>query len=185
MVQKLPSLQSERIVSQWIPCVLCWWGQLVFFQGLSLLTKTHRDESENQSIRQCLSQDNAPIKPRLQQQPPPLHVNTRAFDCRSFQKVGNLNLVWVGWTIYPESTILAPGDGNLNEPVFKSSNAQGVFGEEGGMKLFELIDAWPTRKRFELKPALNLSQQVDTYIWWHHALNFILWITLIQFLILD
>ena len=62
------------------------------------------------------------------------------------------------------NTILAPGDGNLNEPVFKSSNAQGVFGEEGGMKLFELIDAWPTRKRFELKHALNLSQQVDTYI---------------------
>ena len=46
--------------------------------------------------------DNAPIKPRLQQQPLPPHVNTRAFDCRSFQKVGNLNLVWVRWAIYPD-----------------------------------------------------------------------------------
>ena len=47
--------------------------------------------------------DNAPIKPRLQQQlPPPPHVNTRAFDCRSFQKVKTLNLVWVGWAIYPD-----------------------------------------------------------------------------------
>ena len=93
MVQKLPSLQSERIVSQWLPCVLCWWGQLVFFQGLSLLTKTHRDESENQSIRQCLSQDNAPIKPRLQQQPPPPSMST----------LGHLTVVlskrWGTWTL--------------------------------------------------------------------------------------
>ena len=93
MVQKLPSLQSERIVSQWIPCVLCWWGQLVFFQGLSLLTKTYRDESENQSIRQCLSQDNAPIKPRLQQQPPPPSTST----------LGHLTVVlskrWGTWTL--------------------------------------------------------------------------------------
>ena len=36
--------------------------------------------------------------------PPPLlpHVNTRAFDCHSFQRVGNLNLAWVGWAIYPD-----------------------------------------------------------------------------------
>ena len=104
MVQKLPSLQSERIVSQWLPCVLCWWGQLVFFQGLSLLTKTHRDESENQSIRQCLSQDNAPIKPRLQQQPPPPPC----------QHSG----IWLSF--FPKGGELEPclgGVGNLSGPV--------------------------------------------------------------------
>ena len=37
------------------------------------------------------------------------------------------------------STILAPEDGNLNEPVFKSSNARGVLG--GDVEAFELIDA--------------------------------------------
>ena len=94
MVQKLPSLQSEWIVSQWLPWVSCWWGQLVFFQGLLLLIKTHRDESENQSIGQCSSrikcQSNRDFKI------PP--GNARAFDCRSFQRVGNLNLAWVGWS---------------------------------------------------------------------------------------
>ena len=55
------------------------------------------------------------------------------------------------------STILAPEDGNLNEPVFKSSNAQGVSGG-GDVEAFELIDALATRKQFELKLALNLSQ---------------------------
>ena len=53
---------------------------------------------------------------------------------------------------------MAPEDGNLNEPVFKSSNAQGVSGGGGDVEAFELIDALPTRKQFELKLALNLSQ---------------------------
>ena len=54
------------------------------------------------------------------------------------------------------NTILAPRNGNLNEPVLKSLNARGVFGG-GDVEALELIDAWPTRKQFELKPALNLS----------------------------
>ena len=104
MVQKLPSLQSERIVSQWLPCVLCWWGQLVFFQGLSLLTKTHRDESENQSIRKCLFQDNASIKSRLQQPPSPPPRQHSGIWLSFFQKGGELE-PFLG------------GVGNLSEPA--------------------------------------------------------------------
>ena len=80
VVRRLPSLQSERIVPQWLPCVLRWWGQLAFFQGPSLLTKTHRDESENQSIGQ--------YSPRIKRQSnrdlkiPP--GNAWAFEFRSF-----------------------------------------------------------------------------------------------------
>ena len=65
VVQKLQSIQTERIVPQWLPFVLCWWSQLAFFQRPSLLAKTHQDESENHSMRQCLSQNKAPIKLRL------------------------------------------------------------------------------------------------------------------------
>ena len=217
MVRKLPSLQSERIVSQWLPCVLCWWGQLVFFQGLSLLTKTHRDESENQSIGQCSSrikcQSNRDFKI------PP--GNARAFDCRSFQRVGNLNLAWVGWSspsgwihvfylliwsCLKVNSSLSHEDGSegkvykrvisadlvsckkIGHQIWHLSRVFERMPEEfkggGDVEAFELIDTWPTRKRFELKPVLNLSQQADTYIWWHHALIWISLVASMQFLLM-
>ena len=33
------------------------------------------------------------------------------------------------------------------------------------------VQEWTKRKQFELKPPLNLPQQVNTYLWWHPALN--------------
>ena len=45
------------------------------------------------------------------------------------------------------NTILAPGDGNLKKPVFKSSNARSVWGGGGGdVEAFELIDALTDKK---------------------------------------
>ena len=59
------------------------------------------------------------------------------------------------WKWEPKHKTMSPRNGNLNEPVLKSSNAGGVFGG-GDVEAFELTDAWPTRKQFELKSALNL-----------------------------
>ena len=105
VVQKLPSIQTERIVPQWLPLVLCWWSQLAFFQRPSLLAKTHQDESENHSMRQSLSQNKAPIKSRLQHSPQATH--------------GHLTVVlsggWGTWTLY--------GWGGLFEPDLSSSSS--------------------------------------------------------------
>ena len=111
VVQKLPSIQTERIVPQWLPFVLCWWSQLAFFQRPSLLAKTHQDESENHSMRQCLSQNKAPIKSRLQHSPQATH--------------GYLTVVlsWGTWTLY--------GWGGLFEPDLSSSSS--------GIHLFYLL----------------------------------------------
>ena len=60
-----------------------------------------------------------------------------AFDRQSDDKVGHLN------------TILAQGGGNLNDPIFKSSNARGLPGE-GGMLKFR-VDRRIKRKYFDNK----------------------------------
>ena len=44
------------------------------------------------------------------------------------------------------NTILAPGDGNLKKPVFKSSNARRVSGGGGDVEAFELINALTDKK---------------------------------------
>ena len=71
----------------------------------SLLAKTHQDESENHSMRQCLSQNKAPIKSRLQHSPQATH--------------GHLTVVlsggWGTWTLY--------GWGGLFEPDLSSSSS--------------------------------------------------------------
>ena len=54
-----------------------------------------------------------------------------AFDRQNDDKVGHLN------------TILAQGGGNLNDPIFESSNARGLPGR-GGCRSFELIGALVT-----------------------------------------
>ena len=46
-------------------------------------------------------QDNALIKSRLQHPPPP-RPHTGIWLYFSFQRVGNLNLAWVGWAISPD-----------------------------------------------------------------------------------
>ena len=83
------------------------------------------------------------------------------------------------------NTILAPGDGNLKKPVFKSSNARRVSGGGGGdVEAFELIDALTDKKTIWTE-ARAKPKVASWCVYMMAPLNWILSVASMQFLPLN
>ena len=74
---------------------------------------------------------------------------------KSDDRVGHLN------------TILARGGGNLNDPIFKSSNARGLFGRLGGGGMLKFrFDRRIRPKTQNLRPIQKLTNSNQTTKAW-------------------
>ena len=78
---------------------------------------------------------------------------------------------------------MAPEDGNLNEPVFKSSNARGVLGGGGCWSFW--IDWRLTDKKTIWTEARAKPKSASWYVYMMTLLNWILLVASMQFLALN